>query len=536
VASPKPLLARIVSWWRWLPYAGVVGLFLWICAQFYLPGQGFTYLVMFGGNVSAQYLPELREMNFYAERNSYGYDAQYYAQIAMHPQLRDPVLREAVDTLPYRARRILFCWTAYVLGAGNPWWVLQVFSVQNIIAWLLLAWVLLRWFPPTHWPNCLRWFAVMFTSGLCFSVRGSLVDGPSLLLIAIGMALLEKRRPWWAAAVFGIAGLGKETNVLAATALIPGKWRERREWSTAIARGLLVVAPLAVWMLCLKLWLGHAADAGARNFAPPFVGYVHKWQEALRPFFTHGSGVVGRSGLYVMVALTVQWLFFALRPRWKDAWWRLGASYAALMVVLGDAVWEGFPGAAPRVLLPMTLAFNLVLPRGRRWLPILVLGNLLVLLSFDTLVPPGRASYQVIGSHEMTVEEPTGDEVAARFDDKEWYWLERSYFDYWRWAHGPATISFHNPHAFPISVDVSFRLKSSDERNVTITADDRVRWTGPTEKSMPPLVFHNVVLPPGDTTWHFDTDRPAAFPPNGDTRQVAFRVENLVITINGRAK
>ncbi|HVU35683.1 MAG TPA: hypothetical protein VHE61_19745 [Opitutaceae bacterium] len=536
MASPKPFVARFAVAARRLAYAASVGLFLLICAQFYIPGQGFTYLVMFGGKQASQYLPELRAQNFYADRDSYGYDAQYYAQIAIDPNLGDPALRTAIDSLPYRARRILFCWTAYVLGGSHPWWVLNVFAVQNIVAWLLLAWVLLRWFSPTGWGNFLRWFATLFTFGMCFSVRGALVDGPSLLLIAIGMALLEAGRPWWSAAVLGVAGLGKETNILAATALAPADLRDGREWGRAIGRGLLVIAPLGVWLLCLKVWVGTGGDAGSRNFAWPFVGYFEKWQEALRPFFHSGSGVIGRAEVFVMIGLTVQWLFFALRPRWRDPWWRVGAIYALLMVVLGSAVWEGYPGAAPRVLLPMTLAFNILLPRGRRWWVLLILGNLLVWPSADILVPPGRESFQVRGSRELRVVEANGDELGARFNDRQWYGLERSYFDYWRWARGPATLVFHNPHPFPLTVDIRFRLKSSDERTVTVAAGSRVLWHGPTEQTEPALVFRNVVLPPGDTPWQFTTDRPAELPPNGDLRKVAFRVCDLVITIEAPAK
>ena len=48
------------------------------------------------------------------------------------------------------------------------------------------------------------------------------------------------------------------------------------------------------------------------------------------------------------------------------------------MMLLGPSVWQGYPGAATRVLLPMTVAFNILLLRNRMFWPLFVAGNLLV--------------------------------------------------------------------------------------------------------------------------------------------------------------
>jgi hypothetical protein len=52
------------------------------------------------------------------------------------------------------------------------------------------------------------------------------------------------------------------------------------------------------------------------------------------------------------------------------------------MIFLGQAVWEGHPGAATRVLMPMTFAFNLLLPSTRWFWLLWVLGNVNVLDGF----------------------------------------------------------------------------------------------------------------------------------------------------------
>ena len=410
--------------------------------------------------------------------------------------------------------------------------------MQNIVCWFLLAAVLLYWFPPTLWGNFFRWFGVMFSFGLCFSVRGSLVDGPSLLLIAVGMILAERGRSWWAAGVLGLAGLGKETNIIAGATFAPANARDRRGWLRAIAQGLLVVAPLAVWMVILKLWLGNGGDAGARNFSLPLVGYFNKWVETWAVFKTDDAGSIGLWSALMLVALTAQCLFFVLRPRWSEAWWRAGIGYAVLLVVLGDAVWEGYPGAASRVLLPMTLAFNILVPRGRAWWVLLLLGNLTVFFSSETLKPPGRESFRLEGPRALRMVEATGRTVEAIFKEEEWYLPERSRFDYWRWSRGAAEVVLRNPHPFPIQVDIAFDLKSSDERKVSVraaVAGGAVLWAGETVHTLRGVELNGVRLPPGDTVWRFDTDKAAQFPSNGDPRKVAFSLRNLEIRVVGKS-
>ncbi len=516
-----------------LAYAASVAGFLWICSLFYLPGKGFTYLIEFGDRDHRSYLPELQAVNHYELPDSSGYDAQHYAQIAMHPSLGDPVLRRAVDNLPYRARRILFCLTAYTLAGGKAVRALHIYALQNIACWLLLAALLLRWFPPNLWQNWVRWAGVLFSFGLCISVRGSLVDGPSLLFIAAGMALAESGRPWLSAAVLGVAGLGRETNILAGVALAPAEG-SRRGWALALGRGALVALPLIAWLGILWCWLGDAGGAGARNFAVPGVGYARKWVDIWRLAAT-GPGSMAWGSLFVQTALTAQALFFLLRPRWSNPWWRVGAAYAVLMALFGDAVWEGYPGAASRVLLPMTLAFNILVPRGRAWWIALLLGNLSVLVSPDALPLPGRESCIVEGPRSLRIIADTGRTVEAVFDER-WYPPEKSWLEYWRWNRGEATVSFRNPHSFAVTADISFGLRAADNRGAEIWEGGRSLWRGALERgTLHPVTVRGVRLEPGETLWRFATDRPSYVPGNGDTRQLGYSVRDLKVDLTGPA-
>ena len=521
---------------RLLVCVALVVLFLWNASQFYLPGKGFTYLIQFGQLEHSRYLPEVQNVNHYELEDSHGYDSQWYAQIAMRPNLKDKAFKTAVDSLPYRARRILFCWTAWAIAGGDPTGAMEVYAVQNIFCWLILSILILRWFPPTNWGNVFRWSGVMFSFGLCISVRGSLTDGPSLLLIAVAVALLEMGWPWTSAILMGIAGLGKETNILAAAGMSPFPPKSRKEWGDLILRCLIVILPLFIWIYVINLWVGKGNDVGIRNFGPPFSAFIQKGIDVARSALSDIPDQYNKWSFIGMVALLTQGLFFILCPRRDNPWWRIAIMYTLLMIVLGDAVWEGYPGAASRVLLPMMLAFNILVPRGKKWWIVLILGNMTMLISPDYLKPPGRESYTVIGERDLRISPNTGKIVEAIYD-KAWFDPEKSRFEIFRWSQGNGNVTFRNPHTFPIFVTVRFGLRANDDRTVFITSPVFHSWTIPLKKAeLSHEAYKHVRLEPGDSVMHFESDKPALPPDNGiDPKKVAFSLRDLEITIEGVA-
>jgi hypothetical protein len=539
VAGYKSFFQGRANALRWFFCGCVLGFFAWNVALFYLPGKGFTYLIQFGDLEHARYLPELRATDHYEVAHAKGYDAQYYAQIAMHPHLADPALRGAVDNLPYRARRILFSWTAWLLAAGRPVLALNIYALQNVACWFLLAFLLFRWLPPVSWGNCARWAAVLFSFGMIFSVKGSLVDGPSLLLIAAGIALVESGRPWLAAAVLGVSGLGKETNIMSAAGMRLPDRRDARTWAPWLARCTLVILPLAAWALCLRLWLGTGGSIGFRNFAAPFAGLANKMQDSVSQLIAEGfHASVAKYDLLVLAGLLAQFFFFMFRRRWDEPWWRVGACYAVLMIFLGDSVWEHYPSAAGRVLLPMTLAFNILVPRRRWWPLLLIVGNLGVLASMDIFKIPGTVSYVVDGPRELRVNPRGGDAVTAEFSARYWYPVEKSRLEFWRWggkSAGDGLVTVHNSQPFTLSVWLRFKLRSVDQREAVVSEGAKVLWRGALDPAeIKRLSLHDVDLPPGDTVFRFSSDRRAAFQDNDDPRRLSFSVRDLQIVLKGR--
>jgi hypothetical protein len=514
-------------------YVALIVVFFAAFSQFYMPGKGFSYLIAFGGKQEKSRLTKVRKLDYHVQKLSDGYDAQYYVQIAMDPSLQNRELRHAVDSLPYRARRILMSATAWLFGLGQPAAILQVYAVQNAIAWLLLAALLLHWFPPASWDNLIRWAGVLFSFGACVSVCNALVDGPSLLLIAFGVYLLEKNRGWLATGVFALSGLAKETNVLGAAALLPSD-RNPRNWGRAVLRGILVGLPLALWLVYIAMRVGPATDLGYRNFDLPFAAYIRKWREIAETLpEASGANPGPLWSLALMVALTVQFLFLVCRPQWTSAWWRIGASFAALMVVLGDAVWEGYPGAASRVLLPMQLAFNVLVPAGRGWRALLLLGNVTLLTAPTALQPPAGAGYLLKGERSLLIA-PGGEMVSVELDDG-WYPAERGGANFWTWTSGDSSAVVTNPHPYAIEARLRFTITAPDSRSVRVVYNGEQLWESSLTRNASALVtLSKVRLAPGENRLEFETDASAGLI-GSDPRPLAFAVYNLRLDLQRRA-
>src|SRR6185503_2060294 len=193
--------SRSRQWCIGVSVAALV-LFTACVAQFYRRGTGFTALIKFGDQFDARALPIVRaEGRRYIYYESAGYDGQFYAQLAVEPLLRDRAIDQALDNPPFRGRRILFAWTAHVLGLGRPAWVLRAYALQNIAAWFLLAWILTTWLPPVTPRGLAVWLGCLFGIGVIGSILNALLEVPSLVLLALAVLALERGHVWGAGAV-----------------------------------------------------------------------------------------------------------------------------------------------------------------------------------------------------------------------------------------------------------------------------------------------------------------------------------------------
>ena len=189
----------------------------------------------------------IRDMPHYQYPPWASYDGQFYAQRALDPLVaRSADVDRAMDLAPFRARRILFSWTAYVLGLGRPAWILEAYRaperrrlVDPGVAADALAALALR--PRT----CALGRLPLFTRpSLVGPVRASGRPEPAPHG-AVPFSAAEASARLLSAFVAGVNGLGRETNVLgvlrAAISLVA-----TRLASTACAAVSLVL-PLLLW-------------------------------------------------------------------------------------------------------------------------------------------------------------------------------------------------------------------------------------------------------------------------------------------------
>ena len=340
---------------------------------------GFTSLLRSGDQWQARRLPIIRTLPLDTVPRSAGYDGQFYAQLALDPLLRDPALREAIDAPAYRARRILTPAAAALLGAGHPWWTLNVYALLNVVCWFAFACLLRGMIPDRGWLGFARWAGCVLSMGVLDSVRQSLVDLPALLLLLLAVRS-QSRSPGSRPALWlSLASLAKESSLLGALATLFSPQSNRAQKFRGVLLLALAALPLAIWSCYVASRFPSSADSsGIRNFTWPLAGLVGQLTRSTREVFQgnldgrHSFALIAIAGL--VAQSTVLWR----RPQWSSSWWRIGAAYSVLLVFLGPWVWSGY-WAACRAVLPLTIAFNFLLPANRVFWPLWIVGNLTLL-------------------------------------------------------------------------------------------------------------------------------------------------------------
>jgi hypothetical protein len=504
------------SSWRVAAFV-LAAFFLLLVARFWHPVYGFSRFIQLDSSNDEAKITAFKTLPIYVYRNTGGYDGLYYAQIANDPSLSNPELTRATDNLGYRARRILPAALAWLLAGGKPAWIVQVYSLLNVAAWLCLALLLWRLLEVGDVRSLLAWSGVLFSAGALESVRFALTDLVALAILAGAMLGLERARTKTAIGLLAAAALARETSLLGLTGLIGRPWLSLRN----LIRVFAVSLPLLAWLAYIR-WRTGPANPGWGNFALPFAGFIGKWRDDLIHSFHPNPDHrwLIWTTLLTSVGLTAQTAYLLARPQWTNPWWRIGTSYVVLMLFLGTAVWEGFPGAATRVLLPLTLAFNVLATRSRAPISWLLVGNVglvsgLLILS-DVHHDP----------REMAAARLDGIAVIAR-EDQGWYGVEHTSRHTWSWSDGSGDVSIEAWPKVGSDLRLEFALRSLTPCQITVRQDGVLVWQGRADANRATVSLPFTVRD-GYAHLVFATDVPST-PENSDpgARPLAFAVYDV---------
>ncbi len=207
-----------------------------------------------------------------------GYDGQFNYYIARDPN----TAAQFLDVPAYRFQRILFPALGRLLALAQtdliPWAFLLINLVALAAGTALLEHLLTQF-------NVSRWYALTYglTLGIFGSVRLSLSEPLAYALVLGGITLARNRQWLWAALIFALAALAKETTLIFAGAYVLYLFTQR-EWKNGFLLGFIAVLPFAIWQLILLKTLGSlgvgSGGAQATSFELiPLMGIIRIWTD-----------------------------------------------------------------------------------------------------------------------------------------------------------------------------------------------------------------------------------------------------------------
>jgi hypothetical protein len=471
----------------------------------------------------------------------WGFDGQFYGELALDPLLRDPQLQTALDNPTYRARRILMPWLAWLGGLGNPFWTLNVYVALNPIFWVGFALLMGFLFRPFGWAGLAGFAAMLMTCGIIESMQCSLTDFPGFVLLTLACVVGGTG----GAGLLALATLAREPNIMGLAAL----WEYRPPWLRTARRnmvlGLIAGVPIALWAVyVMSRFAPSAEEVAGGNLAWPMVGIMAKLGEFSvsavngdihwREWYTEFYASKALHALLTVVSILTQCLFLLLHREWQNRLWRVGAVFSLYFLCISFISWTDH-FTITRHALPINLAFNLVLAmRARRgWLVWFVLGNCFVpygiyqftIKELVNSVPP--IEYRVEDAPRAT------PFVRVRFDQG-WADLEWSRRHTWRWSIARhATVVLSNPSNHPVNVSLSCLTRSIAVRDLTISVHGNEVWSAPALRSNQAAATKPFLVPPGETVVSFDTSaEPVPSDDANDPRRLAFTVQDIRLSLS----
>jgi hypothetical protein len=345
----------------------LVSLPILVLIRNFSPQSGFTKLILFGQKFEHTRLKEITDLAPPTE-SKWGYDGQFYAQLAINPSLTRSDLETALDNPVYRAKRIGMPLLAFLLGFGKPAWILQIYALLNFAFWLILLAAFYHFIGIKNKRDLLLAISVLWTTGTLTSLARALTDLPAAVLSVLAVFSNSK---YVGSAFLGTAALFRETSILSFFSIMWSDQKQKVVFRQLLAYCLIMTLPVMIWALYVNSQMSAGEALKIRNFSVPFFATLQKLYDSAREVLLGFPNRTIHSRIYLLfellcpLSLVVQSVYFFIKPRIGSRIWRLGSGFAVLLFCLGGSIWvEQF--AYCRSVLMLTISFNLLIHEYER--------------------------------------------------------------------------------------------------------------------------------------------------------------------------
>ncbi len=249
-----------------------------------------------------------------------GYDGQFYWRLAADPfNLRLAPLFGIPMDHALRDNRIFYPLASWAFALGRPQWASVGLVVANVVAILAITYLAVR---VSREVNRSPYWAllVLLVPGLVGSLSRDLTEIFSALLVVAGLLAFRREWYWMVALAWSLAGLTRETNILAAGCLgvmsLYAIVRKQRRISLQEVAWVVPGLVFVLWQVIAYRMVGSfplASSSGTGDLGWPFWGFVQgagRWLPSLQ------FHVVAKCVLYSIETLvTVLLLVSAVRRR-----------------------------------------------------------------------------------------------------------------------------------------------------------------------------------------------------------------------------
>ena len=155
---------------------------------------------------------------------------------------------------------------------------------------------------------------------------------------------------------------------------------------------VIAVLPTLLWTDYLRSIYRSTTLAGTDSFVFVGSGLLQNWRVVLTSLQSSPHGLGSLFPAFILLSIVVQAAFIFVRREYLAPWWRVACIYAIMLLFLDPVLVAPSTGAITRVMLPLTVGFNILLAREQRaarfW-PWFIAGNLHVMtvLQVMPLVP-----------------------------------------------------------------------------------------------------------------------------------------------------